>query len=423
MKSNMNFHSKNEACKIKIAIVLLSTLLIGPVLAQKVGIGTLSPVSILNLVGTAANPTIPGNTSSGIFRIGISNLEGLDMGKMGNSPFSGWIQSGYNGTVADPLSLQPLGGNVSIGTVGTNTPPASLTVIGPAANPSIPGALSTGVFRVAINEAEGMDMGKMTEAPFAGWIQVGIDGEVADPLSLQPSGGKVGIGTTSPAGSAILDVSSTSKGFLPPRMTFANRTSIASPVAGLIIWCTNCGVYGQMQIYNGVFWSNLSGSPSVGVPAIGVHDGGGVIAYIFQVGDPGYIAGQIHGLVATVNDVAASATWGCSGTNLPGAAGTALGTGQQNTTDIVNGCGSSAIAARLCDNLLEEGYADWYLPSKDELNKLYLNQASIGGFGAEWYWSSSESSTTQAWTQDFSVGTQALQTKTFSFRVRAVRTF
>ena len=54
--------------------------------------------------------------------------------------------------------------------------------------------------------------------------------------------------------SAMLDVSSTSKGFLPPRMTDAERTAIASPSAGLMVWCTNCGTSGEMQYFNGTVW-------------------------------------------------------------------------------------------------------------------------------------------------------------------------
>jgi hypothetical protein len=48
----------------------------------------------------------------------------------------------------------------------------------------------------------------------------------------------VGIGTTTPAASALLDVSSTTKGILPPRMTTTQRDAIASPAAGLIIFNT-----------------------------------------------------------------------------------------------------------------------------------------------------------------------------------------
>ncbi len=70
---------------------------------------------------------------------------------------------------------------------------------------------------------------------------------------------QVGIGTT-PAASAQLDVSSTTKGFLPPRMTVTQRQAIANPAAGLMIWCTNCGTTGEWQGYNGFTWVNLSGS-------------------------------------------------------------------------------------------------------------------------------------------------------------------
>jgi uncharacterized protein (TIGR02145 family) len=48
---------------------------------------------------------------------------------MGSSPFVGWIQVGFDGNTADPLTLQPIGGNVGIGT-GTNDPGAKLDVIG-----------------------------------------------------------------------------------------------------------------------------------------------------------------------------------------------------------------------------------------------------------------------------------------------------
>jgi len=54
--------------------------------------------------------------------------------------------------------------------------------------------------------------------------------------------------------SAILDVSSTTKGFLPPRMTYAQKSAISSPAAGLVVWCTNCGTSGEMQFFNGTVW-------------------------------------------------------------------------------------------------------------------------------------------------------------------------
>ena len=70
---------------------------------------------------------------------------------------------------------------------------------------------------------------------------------------------QIGIGTATPASSAKLDVTSTNKGFLPPRMTNIQRDAIVSPVPGLQIWCTNCGLYGETQVHNGSTWVNMVG--------------------------------------------------------------------------------------------------------------------------------------------------------------------
>jgi uncharacterized protein (TIGR02145 family) len=70
----------------------------------------------------------------------------------------------------------------------------------------------------------------------------------------------VGIGTTTPAASAQLDVSSTTKGFLPPRLTQAQRDAITNPVPGLMIWCNNCvAPAGELQVFNGIIWTNMNG--------------------------------------------------------------------------------------------------------------------------------------------------------------------
>lgn len=76
---------------------------------------------------------------------------------------------------------------------------------------------------------------------------------------------QVGIGTITPNSSAVLDLTSTSKGFLPPRITAAQRNAISSPVAGLLIWCSDCGSAGEIQVYNGNnAWTNLIGETAAG---------------------------------------------------------------------------------------------------------------------------------------------------------------
>jgi uncharacterized protein (TIGR02145 family) len=76
------------------------------------------------------------------------------------------------------------------------------------------------------------------------------------------SNAQVGIGVTTAnmAASAQLDVSSTTKGFLPPRMTYAQRNAIVTPGAGLIIYCTDCGSNGgEPEFYNGTAWVSMYG--------------------------------------------------------------------------------------------------------------------------------------------------------------------
>jgi len=164
--------------------------------------------------------------------------------------------------------------------------------------------------------------------------------------------------------------------------------------------------------------------------AVGDIYGGGKVAYILQSGDPGYVANEQHGLIAATSDQG-SAFWSYSCTNL--GTETGIGTGQSNTTAIVlwlNIHGEKGRAAQLCDHYSitvdDVTYSDWFLPSIDELNKLYINRVAIGGFPGRQYWSSSERGAfyIYAWLWDFDLGVKLYTSKDLVIlAVRAVRAF
>lgn len=87
-------------------------------------------------------------------------------------------------------------------------------------------------------------------------------------LKISLASAQVGIGTNTPEPSAALDVTSTSQGFLLPRLTNAQKLAIESPVAGLEIWCIDSGLYGEAQVYNGFTWTNMIGDPVSSVATV-----------------------------------------------------------------------------------------------------------------------------------------------------------
>lgn len=143
-------------------------------------------------------------------------------------------------------------------------------------------------------------------------------------------------------------------------------------------------------------------------PILGANYMGGKIVYIYPSGHPKYVPNEVHGLIAAVNgQIQFSGTWGCQDV-VCGQTSTLIGTGEANTTRIVNICGINT-AAGLCYNLSYNGYNDWFLPSKDEMNAIYeylpcweLSWSYItptsGVIGAN-YVTSSEALANAMWTQ------------------------
>jgi len=179
-------------------------------------------------------------------------------------------------------------------------------------------------------------------------------------------------------------------------------------------------------------WANRQvAEMTVWLPASGfaVGDAGPAGGFIFYE-NPDYLRDGWRYLEAAPFDQSAGAPWGCFRRAISGARGTAVGTGRQNTADILASCTDGSTAAALCANLSVNGVRGWFLPSRDELALMYrsLRSAGLGRFvdgGAPdnfSYWASTQATADMAHHIDFAdAGRQHYDDKDFPRRVRAIR--
>lgn len=237
-------------------------------------------------------------------------------------------------------------------------------------------------------------------------------------------------------GSAMLDVKSSDKGMLIPRVALTGTsdiTTISSPVESLMVYNTATAgdVTPGFYYWNGTAWTPMAGSSSGSSHYVGELYGGGVVFWVDHTGQ--------HGLILSMVDLSPGYEW----SNVS----TLIGTtndwdGASNTTEITMQLGHSISAAKLCEDYtnIDYGtgtYSDWYLPSLAELNHVWNNfyevQKALTNdgntnttplFRSQNYWSSSEHNFTNAWYFNFSNGVADYFDKSNKFfYVRAVRAF
>jgi hypothetical protein len=165
---------------------------------------------------------------------------------------------------------------------------------------------------------------------------------------------------------------------------------------------------------------------------------GGIVFWLDETGQ--------HGLVCAKEDQdsGSGVRWYAGAYGNTHAKGDGLYAGRANTTIIIAaqvaiGDDGSTYAARICNELeITEGgitYGGWYLPSKAELNEMYLNRTAINStaiansgsnlsiFSYQYYWSSTEIAANSAWKQHFDDGVPTYNNKANANYVRAVRAF
>jgi hypothetical protein len=271
-----------------------------------------------------------------------------------------------------------------------------------------------------------------------------ITGKIYNTTSFTTTSGSIGsttavlggvISTTNAVTSSIGIMYSTDANFgtystttIQSNVTAGTYTSTISGLLSSTNYHAKSFIVNKAGTSYGTVVSFTTSSPPI---IVGSLYQGGVIAYVLQSGDPGYDASTPHGLIAAISDQSSGIRWYNGTWSTTGANGTAIGTGLANTNAIIasQGAVTTSYAAGLARAYNGGGYNDWYLPSKNELNKLYLNKTAIGGFSNGYYISSSEEtnqfSDYDVWRQSFSNGSQESGDygKSKTLYVRAIRTF
>jgi hypothetical protein len=234
---------------------------------------------------------------------------------------------------------------------------------------------------------------------------------------------------------------------------FYGNTSLTSLTLGSGLVSVAFNAFAASQVNNLIYcgsnpsvFANQNFSVVHSCPQVGdVGPGGGIVFY-----DAGSVQSWGRYLEVACNGwqnncssgVDPFTVWGCAGLNVAGAAGMAIGTGLQNTKDIINGCPEVNIAAKLADDLELGGKNDWFLPSRDELNELCKwaqntgqaagagTQCSGGslrtGFDSGSFWSSSEyieGTSEGVWYRYLGIGFEGVMNKPANLYVRPVRAF
>jgi hypothetical protein len=284
------------------------------------------------------------------------------------------------GTLTTLTVINPIIGSIT-GSATTASTAGNITATNNNTLTTLPNLTTIGTITTGTWSGTAINAGNLTGTMLASNIvsssitRVGV-------LTNTSVNGKLVVGAASEmSNSAILEANSTTKGFLPPRMGFLQRDAIINAERGLLIFCKDCGFYGELQIFNGINWTNITGGTRLFninekyVPSFGDYFEGGMVAYLLTPSDPGYEANYYKGFILALNDVE-------NGKRVPinispyinayNSFDNAIGSGSTNTDAIIARLGNTTNhAAGLARSYRGGGFTDWYLPSASEISAIY----------------------------------------------------
>ena len=210
---------------------------------------------------------------------------------------------------------------------------------------------------------------------------------------------------------------------LTVRGTLTAQTINVQTITSSIDFVTGSTRFGSLSTNTHQFTGSVLMSGSLIVDGTGVTHyigesyGGGIVFYVYDGGK--------HGLIAATSDQSTGVSWYNGGYAAANTPFDGINAGIRNTTTITTVYQTGSYAAELCAFHNGGNFGDWYLPSRYELNLLYAQKTTVGGFADQNYWSSTElhPNNARAASQYFLNGVQNNHDKSSAFYVRAIRAF
>ena len=372
------------------------------------------------------------NATSNINASSISGTVALSQGGTGQTTIAGiksvlGLASSKVAIGADAgLTTQSSGASAFGGGAGQTNQGAYSVAIGYVAGQSNQGTLSVAVGNNAAQSGQGSQSVAIGYA--AGQNSQGANAVAIGGYSTSSFANSIAIGykaTTTAANTIQLG----GDGVVSGSTAITNVKTTGTLTAGTVTYPnTHNSTAGQLLSINATgtaAWTSPASSGG-GTHTIGEVYGGGIVFYVWD--------GGAHGLIASIDNLTGK-FWGADGTLVSSTIyplRDGIGAGRNNTERIIQNIKSSDMlfksdytlyAAYVCLTYQGGNYGDWYLPSKYELNLLYLQKSVIGWVSGN-YWSSNDYGTRDAYYLDFSTGLFVGMTKNYQGNgVRPIRSF